>query len=248
MAFKRFSPAAAAALLAASTAASADVAARYETQDKDAPFDMGMSIEADDRGNVRMQMPRLNTYFIFRDGTLYQITQDRTGAFAVRVEDALIVQQEMLAKLGMRMPADMPEPDLVLAPVGPETVGTRQGMGYGLTGKDSAPPNFAAFVISDDPALAPIGMALALANANSLKGMGEIGTMLGLLNDELLAMLRKGAPLRIMSMELTDVSTDPIPPARFTLPAPPTSLAELRAMADQTSSVEPPPTLPPRAE
>ncbi|WP_128891226.1 hypothetical protein [Erythrobacter sp. HKB08] len=239
--------AAAAALVALPSAAQADVAARYETVDDKAVIDMEMTIEADENDNVRFQMARTGGYFLLRDGEMYQVQKTVEGYEVVRTRDALLVQQEAMAKLGWKIPDMVNAPELAaprLEPMEEETVGGRVGTGYGMVGQGMDGPIYASLVVSTDPELAPIGSAMASANENMLKGMGEMGSMLGMVGEDMLALMKQGAPLRMLSVELTDVSFDPIPQARFELPAEPMTLEQLRAALDVT--VDAPPTLPAR--
>ena len=227
----------------------ADVSARYETMDDDAMIDMEMTIEANSNDSVRIQMAGQGGYYLLREGALYQVGKEAKGFVVMKVTDLLTVQQEIMAKMGARLPT-FGDPASALetsfAPMQPEIVGGREGIGYGIVSAQTPDPVYASIVIGSDPSLAPIGEAIALANSSSIKGMGDMGAMLGLMNEEMAALLRKGAPLRMLSVELTDVSFADIPATRFELPTEPLTLDQLRERLDRSSAIEPPPTLPPR--
>jgi|GEM_PF-2349531 len=227
----------------------ADIAGRYETVDEDAVMKMEMTIEADEHGNVRTQMARLGAYFLVSDGEFYQVATSEEGPSVIRLADLMAIQKEFAEDFFADRLEAWEKPTETFAPMDEETVGSRVGTGYGIVNDDNPEPQYALLVISDDPQLAPLGQALANSNeamADSMNGWGAMGTVLRMMNDEMVAVMRKGAPLRMMSIELTDVSLDPIPAERFELPAQPLTIEEIRARF--MPSVEPPPTLPPRED
>ena len=226
--------------------AQADIAARYKTNDENAVMNMEMTVEADNEGNVRTQMAHLGAYFLLSDGELFQVANSESGLFVVRVSDLMRVQGEIAQEMFQNPPPEMDLPKQSFAPMDPEIVSERQGIGYGIVSDDYPEPRYASIVVSDDPALAPLGDAVVRSHqamASSASAWGSMGTMLGMMNEEMLAVLRKGAPLRLMKLELTDISTEMIPAERFELPAEPLTIEELRARL--SPRVEEPPTLPP---
>lgn len=229
-------------------AASADISGRYETKEDKPILDMEMTIEADEVGSVRIQSSNLNQYYLHREGVLYVVTSGSEGSTVMRVEDFLKVQQEVLTQIGWKdPPAPPPMEKSRFSPMGEEMVSGRKGVAYGIVSDEREKPVFASLVISDDPKLVRIGKAIALANTSSIKGMGQMGTMLLLMGSDMFALMEKGAPLRILSIELTDVSYDPIPVERFALPSKPLTIEEIR-VATKVPKVPPPPTLPPRGK
>lgn len=230
-----------------STPAMADVAGRYETRDEDAVIDMEMTVEADNAGSVRFQMAGTGGYYLFREGQLFVIEKSHDGFSVSRMADLFAVQQEAMARLGWKganMLDGQSPPSFEFAPMGSETVGGRIGTAYGMVSEANGEPMYASIVIGSDAKLAPLGRALAYAQESSVKGMGTMGSMLGTMNAEMIDLLQDGAPLRMLKIELTDVSFDPIPPTRFELPEEPLTIDELRAKL--VVEIDPPPTLPPR--
>lgn len=235
------------ACMVASTSAMADVAGRYETKDENAVIAMEMTVEADDAGSVRFQMAGVGMYYLLRGEELFVVQKDSDGFSVSRMADLLTVQQEAMSRLGWKgveMSDGQSPPTVEFASMGEEAVGRRTGTGYGIVSETNKEPMYAAVVIGNDPKLAPLGQALAAAQDASIKGMGSMGSMLGMMNAQMIDLLQKGAPLRMLQIELTDVSFDPIPQSRFDLLAEPLTLNQLRA--NLAVAVEPPPTLPAR--
>jgi hypothetical protein len=224
----------------------ADIAGRFETVGDDSPIRLEMTIEADEAGNVRTQMARLGAYYLLRDGELYQVAHSDGEQSVVRVADLMTLQAELSKDFFPDEPTPMDQPLQRFAAMGNEVVQGRSGIGYGMVSEDSPEPRYASIVVSKDPSLAPLGRAIVASNeamAGSLSAMGQMGTTLALMNEDMLAVLLTGAPIRLLDLELTDLSSEPIPSERFALPAEPLTIAELRKRM-MPHAVEPPPTLP----
>ena len=231
-----------------SQSAQADVAGRYENTDEKIPFNFGMTIEADDADNVRIQMAHGNQYYLYRDGVMYVVTVGSDETKVMRLDDMLAVQMEAMARLGWENPFESaPVSTSHFAPMDEVVVGSRKGTGYGIVSGEREEAVYASIVISDDPELKQLGAAIARANASSIRGMGSMGTMLQTMNSEMLGLLEKGAPLRMLSVELTDVSFDEIPPERFAIPTEPMTIDEVRHLLI-SPTIAPPPTLRPHSD
>lgn len=228
--------------------AQADISARYETVDEDAFIDMEMTIEANDAGDVRIQMRGSSSYQLFHDGTVYSVSRTPHDLQVVRVADMMVLQQEAMARMGVdqemfdRM-RDVPTSQF--AAMGEETVGDRTGTAFGMVSDEGAAPILSLLVISSDPQLAPIGQAIARIQTAALSNMGQFSIILSILNEPMSTLLEQGAPLRLMTIDLTDVSEQAIAPERFALPAEPLTLDQLRA---GLTEFPPPPTLPTRIQ
>jgi hypothetical protein len=210
-----------------STPAHADIAGRYETVDENAIMEMEMTIEADEEGNVRTQVARLGAYFLLREGQMYQVANGETGPFVVRVTDLMTLQAEFASEFFRDSPSEVDIPSQVFAVFEEEVVQGRNGTGYGIISETSPEPLYAPIVVSDDLSLAPLGEAIAASNeamAENMTAWGQMGTVLGMMNSEMLTVLRKGAPLRLLRLELKDVYLEASPPGRFELPANPITL------------------------
>ena len=235
------------ALMLTATPAAADVSGRYETVDEDRMIDMEMTLEVDDAGNARIQMAGSNGYYLLHGGELFMVSWQAGETTVVRMADAMVVAQEVMARLGV--PDDFgdgptPEP-FMFEPMGEVEVRGRTGTAYGIASEAEADPVFGSLVISNDPRLAPLGRAQSEAQRLQAQGMGSIGMVLQRLGGNMQEVMASGAMLRWLGIELTDVSFDPIPPERLALPGEPVTLAELR---EAVRPAPPPPTLPPRGE
>jgi hypothetical protein len=224
----------------------ADVAARYETTEEDPFIDMEMTFETDDAGDVRLQMAGQASYYLLSDGEAFVVSRGSTGPTVVLVSDLLTVQSEILQRMGVSDRLGQisdPDPSLEFHETGPETVGLWQGTGYSLGPPTSGSPAHASLVLSEDPRLAPLGQAMAALQKETTSGMGQFTALFAQFGSAYEELLSKGTPVRWLQLELTDISFEPIDPARFALPAPPITIDQLRA---ESAPLPPPPTLPPR--
>jgi hypothetical protein len=230
------------ALASSATSALADVSARYETIEESAVFNMEMTIEASEDGHVRMQMGNLPAYYLLRGGELYSVQNGYEGPIVVRIEDQLQIQSEFSGRMfNGPLPEDVQLPDWQFAAMGEEVVNGRSGTAYGIVPDEGGEPVYALMVIGHQPELAPLGEAMRLANEGMIRSVPPFFSVFAAANDEMVALIGRGAPLRITGLALTDVSTEDIPPHRFELPAAPLTIEQLRS---QLVPFPPPPTLP----
>ncbi len=226
--------------------AAADVTALYEMADDSIPFEMTMTLEVSGKGDVRLQMANLPVYYLLLDGELYVVQRGLSGPHVIRMAD----QMQLQAELGETMfRGEMPEatdsPSWQFAPMGKEQIHGRSGIAYGIVNEQNAEPVYALLVISNEPALAPIGDAMQSMNTAITGRFSGTFAMLARANADMQEIIGSGAPLRISNLILTDVSTETIPGDRFALPGEPLTVEQLRA---QLVPFEQPPTLPPRGE
>ncbi|TMJ13298.1 MAG: hypothetical protein E6G94_12180 [Alphaproteobacteria bacterium] len=213
-------------LLAWGSPALADMTATYVAQ----KVAMKMTIEIASNGDVRGGTSSPTAYFIVHDGHAYVIQASFDGPVVMRMEDMAAVMTEQMKRMMPNLPADaaknMPEWKLVKGPA--VTIRGRQGVAYYMGGlPKNSPTESPMLVISTDPALAPLAAAMEHQFAMST---GMMGQMLGGSNpmSGLEAVLKTGAPLVLTGMELDSVTTDPIPPSRFALPAEPATIEVVR--------------------
>ena len=234
--------------LAAPAAAQSDISARYEMGD-DAPefgaVDMQMTFEVSTEGFVRVQMRGMPAYYLYRDETMYVVQRGVDGPTVHVVSELMNVQMEHAREMfgedfGSGFDGSK-KPEISYVAMGEETVNGRSGTAYAMQDDEGQPPLRMQFVISDDPELAPLGLAMREANSGLTRGVGGPFGRLGPTLDEMNSILAEGAPLKMSMMELTDVSLDDIPDERFELPAEPQTEAQIRA---QMMPFDPAPNLP----
>ena len=213
--------------LVLSTPAAADLTANYVGPNSA----ITMKIEVAANGDVRGAPSNPNSYFITHDGHGYMVQASFNGPVVMRIEDVTTVLAEQMRRLAPDGPPGIVghAPAIPLSRGGTVTIRGRQGTAYymGDNGRH-APAEQPFVVISTDPALAPLGVAMEHQFAMSADGMGQIVPGEHPFAN-VLAVLRSGAPLVFTGMELDSISTDPIPVARFALPAEPLSLDGVRA-------------------
>lgn len=213
-------------LLAFATPALADMTANYIGPNGA----MTMKIEVASNGDMRGQTGAPNAYFITRDGHGYMIQATFDGPAVMRVEDMATVMAEQMKKMMPNMPPPNGKdaPSFALAKGGEVTIRGRKGIAYYMgVAKDGKPIGDPIVVISTDPDLAPIGVAMASQFNMSVAMMGQV------LGDAspwkgMQDVLKTGAPIVFTGLQLATVNHDLIPAARFVLPAEPLKIDDVR--------------------
>ena len=213
-------------LVAIAAQASADITANYVGPNAA----LSMKVEIASNGDVRGATSNPNSYFITRDGHGYIVQASFNGPAVMRVEDMATVMAEQMKKMMPKTPADADKnmPVFVLTKGGAVTIRGRQGIAYYMSSKISrSPTERPFFVISTDPKLAPLGLAMQRQFDMSVSMMGH---MFGKTNPfkPMQDVLKTGTPLVFTGMELDTINNDPIPAARFVLPAEPLALEGVR--------------------
>ncbi|WP_277317478.1 hypothetical protein [Sphingomonas sp. AOB5] len=211
--------------------AQAQLTAVY-TPPEGSPIPFEMRIEIAPNGDVRGTLPGQSLWLLTIAGEGYFISGEGKDAKVMRATDVAAVLGEQMKKMMPDMP---PIPDgaleMVLTEGKPVTVRGRTGTGWYMEGNDTAP----AMVISSDPALAPLGKALAYQFEISTRMMAQLSFAPTGFMDEMLRVLRTGAPLSVSGLELNTVATAPIPADRFVLPAAPLSREEIRTRLEASN-------------
>ncbi|RYE03282.1 MAG: hypothetical protein EOP61_05285 [Sphingomonadales bacterium] len=208
-------------LLAACTpAAPEDMTARYLREGQ--PPLVAMSAA---NGDSRVSAG--DTLFLRRGDQEYVVLHDATGSFSATIQDALAVFGEDQADLAAGTHA---QPEYALSEAGTESVAGVKGRVW--RGHPREVPSLASFeaVVSSDPALAPLGRALAmqtrfavLRNSATLGGPGNF-------EKAMIALFEKGAVLRFNQiLKLERIDKAPIPAAMFAVPQPLLDREALRA-------------------
>jgi hypothetical protein len=189
-----------------------------------------MKIEVAANGDMRGTTSNPNSYFITRAGHGYMVQASFKGPAVMRMEDISTVMAEQIKRLMPNLPPEAADqaPSFDLTKGSIVSVRGRKGiayyMGKAITHSPSEQP---VIVISTDPALTPLAVAMQHQFAMSIEAMGH---MFGKSSPfaQMQAALKEGAPLVFTRMELESVNTDPIPPSEFALPADPLTLDEVR--------------------
>lgn len=213
--------------LAAAGAAPAgqDLTATYSTGT--GGMELSMKVEVAANGNLRADMNLPGMYMIKRDGRSYYVLQMPEGPLVEDLEDAAAVMQEEMAKMDPQLCEAVRDagPPLDLVSRGTVTVAGRTGEAYSTAGSKRSHPDV---VISHDPALAPLGAAMAAQFRLSQTALGRCGRTPAHFA-QMQALLDRGTALRFGPMQLEKVEYGPVDPARFVLPAAPASREVIRA-------------------
>lgn len=195
-------------MLSSQVAPPPDVTATYSGRGED------LVIEFAGNGDLRIE-DGWSRYWLSHDGIDYLVEAGPGGPIVERVADIVEAIRDNEPVQGS--PGD--EGPLVAR--GPVTVNGRTGTAYGVAVPGA--PDW--LVISDDPALARVGIA-ALRRYELVARVYPNPWSKSQL--QFLALLRGGAPLRIGEEELKTVRTGAIPASRFALPAEPESAERVR--------------------
>lgn len=205
--------------------ARADITAIYLNDESESGFEM--KVEVASNGDLRTDSDGSGRYLIRRGGRIYFVEQGPQGPVVEDFADVVAVIQEELGKMGPnvcdRLQFGGPKSRLISR--GRVTIAGRSGEAYAPEGRKGAP---AQVVISRDPALAPLGAAMAAHFRMSMALMGRCGSKVPMVA-QTEALLDSGAPLKLGPVRLGPVETRAIDPARFVLPAEPDTREEVRA-------------------
>lgn len=202
----------------------ADMTAVYAAPNT--PFQM--TIEIATNGDVRGEMPMGNVAFLTQDGHGYIIEQGADGPVVSRVEDLATVATEQMAKLAPKFREELAAHATPMTFVlkGQVVINGRTGDAYYFQAPNGDLSPKPIVVISHDPALAPLGRAMATQFSMSMKLGGQM-LPVGVFQP-MLDILQKGAPLLFTGAELQSVSEAPVSATEFALPTQPLPLDKVR--------------------
>ncbi len=236
-----------AALCALSSAARADVTARYASSHPDGP---NVTIHVANDGRARMEATgRDDLLLITRDGVRYLVARDSEGTIVARFADNLALQRARSAA------NDRPYADLTDAldsrisieteERGTETIAGYQGaLRVVLMSGIGEPVPMVEVVVSSDPGLAQIGREIA-ALVDEVAGSRPAADSTAELMRRLSEIVAQGTPLRVDSLRLVSLSRDPVPDSAFDLPGPVLDRAALAAQMRRLGPRTRPPPAPP---
>jgi hypothetical protein len=198
-------------------------------------IDMKMKVEVAANGDLRADMGVPGPYLIRHDGRTYFVMPGPAGLVVADVMDMGAVLHEQMNKADpnfcARLAEGAPSPRLVSG--GTVMIAGRTGEAFAPEGRSGSPP---AVVISRDPALAPLGAAMAAQFRTSMALMGECGSTVPLFV-QMQALLDSGAPLEFGPVRLDGVEFGPVDPGRFVLPAAPATRDQVRALMDRSRNL-----------
>lgn len=237
----RWTSALAAAFALAPVPALADVTAQY------AAGPVVLTIEADDRGDWRFDIPG-ECILIHRDGVDYLVLErgDRAGVFklddlleAIGPAPSAKAKSEKFARVRFKMVQGAAA-----------KVAGRNGTVWRFGPEEPGLDRDLEIVTSKDPLLAPIGAVFSSLQPRASRLLLGAVTSESNLPQMVAELVATGTPVRVDSFfELRSVGTQPIDPQRFALPGPVLDAALLRAKAPppvvKTEAPLPPPPPPP---
>ncbi len=199
-------------------AAHADLTAVYGVPGTD--HRMTVAIAAN--GDIRAEIDDPSMYWVVLQGVGYYIQLTPKATHVSALDDIAVVTREAMDKLDPGQQAQLAGHSSVhtLLAKGTMAVGGRTGDAYFMQAPDGTISPMPWVVISHDPALAPLGQAMAEQFAMSAKmdPYAMAGTGEDFARAE--AVLRKGAPILFAGAQLLSVSEAKIDESRFALPAP----------------------------
>lgn len=207
----------------------ADMTATYGVPNSNFSMKIEIASNGDVRGDVAGQ-PGL--YFITRDGKGYFIQADPAGPIVTRGEDYGAALGEQMAKMAPGFRDMVKGVALHVVEKGEVAVNGRKGTAYYVRMAPDAPLSPQPFaVISHDPALAPLGEAMARQFDMSMSMGSQMMPTEAFA--EVRDLLKTGAPISFGGAELKTISLDPIPASEFELPGPVEGMDHLRARLER---------------
>jgi hypothetical protein len=188
-----------------------------------------MRVEIADDGRLRMEFGDGTFSLIRRDGRIYVVLGEGADRLVADIEDLRTVTRESGAKRdSATCEAFRPlAAEMKLVQRGSATIGGRSGDAWFRQNSNGTTPTKPDLVISHDPALAPLGTALAEGFGASISMLPQCPAFTEAMAPMQNA-LATGTPIAMQGLELLSLDTGPIDPHRFDLPAPPRTRAELR--------------------
>jgi hypothetical protein len=220
------------------TPAFADMTAVYETPAKNFRMTVEIAANGDLRGDV---VGKPGTYSLTRGGKGYVVIATPNGVVVDSLDDlSAALKMVMKKRLNPSMLAlmesvgpDLADARLTLTKGDDIIVQGRKGTPYYFPGPRSpgVPP---VMVISSDPELMPLSAAMAhqMVLSDSLQPTG-LNNPFAL---DVETVMKTGAPVVFGGAELTTVSHDAIPAARFELPSSPERLEDVVKRIDATAT------------
>lgn len=191
------------------------------------PHDEGrLVIEVADSGDLRMGDPGSQDYFLLLGDTFYMISPKANGWTVIRVAD-FAKAIDALAKR-VSLPSTRPSVSkLTIEAKGRVRVNEREGTAYQVKGLESDP---ISFIMSDDPALRPVGRGLAhFMEEFFVMTKAPVGEGRANLAAKFHRIFAFGTPIGGDVYRLENIETTRVDPKRLALPAEPLTMDQIAA-------------------
>jgi hypothetical protein len=211
----------------------------YSSTDKE------LVIEVADNGNAIVRQEDPNEYGILRDGRFY-VASRKDGAWRVAsIEDTAAAFDQVLPPIFGKLFGALATADqgstLRIEPRGKRTVAGREGQEFAVYGMDEETPDAPQlFVLSKDPALAPVGKAIEQFLVSTMVAMRPLlGEMAAAMAADIRAIFAHGTPLRAADrFQLVSLAEADVPDSAVALPAEPMTVAEIVAEMRASAAAE----------
>ncbi|MEA3012733.1 MAG: hypothetical protein QOD42_1278 [Sphingomonadales bacterium] len=183
-------------------------------------------VEVADNGDSRLQFSGQRVWLQVVGGQGYAVYTLLQGVRVVRLADL----RQLFAERWPAVPDTSILAGLRLVQRGTASFAGHRGIAYfAQRPNDAEPVPIPMLVVSEDPALAPLGRPIAGQMDFAILSYRLAGATIPPIFVAVREALGSGTPLSFFGMELQYVDRSPIDPARFRLPAPPVTMEELRA-------------------
>ena len=194
-----------------------------------------MTVEVADDGNSVVRPEGQDQYGIWRDGHFYLVSREEGAWKVARIEDIAAALDQVLPPIfkklfGAAAEKGNPKSKLTFVPRGMRTIAGHAGRVYAVTGLDETKPKAVSeFVMTDEPALQPVGKAVEEFVVGTTVLMAPlIGQVAAEMASDTRVIFTRGAPLDMGGrFKLLSFEQVAIPASAAALPAPPQTLDQI---------------------
>jgi hypothetical protein len=207
--------------------------------------DKPLTIEVADSGNAIVRQESADEYGILRDGRFYIASRKDDAWKVASIEDTAAAFDQVLppifGKLFGALASAKQGSTLRIEPRGSKSVAGLSGQEFAVYGLDEEKPDAPdMFVLSKDPALAPVGKAMEQFLISTMVAMRPLlGEMAAAMAADMRAIFAHGAPLDASGkFRLVSLSEAEVPESALALPAEPMTVAEIVAEMRASAAAE----------